>query len=263
MSTNTARRLRRDHTTAEQQLWSRLRDRQLEGHKFRRQVPRGPFVVDFACLDSKLVVELDGGQHADPVHNEEDRKRSAWLQGEGYRVLRFWNNEVLENMDGVLATIVEALKDRTPPHPDPLPAGEREQKENPRPTGEGEGEGRAQPMPKRRNPTDAELQLWSAIRRRQLEGHKFRRQVPLGPFIVDFACYDARLVIELDDSQHADSQDEDSARMQWLESRGFRVVRFWNNEVLENMGGVLATIVEALKDRKPPHPGPLPVGERE
>ena len=125
MLKDTARHLRRDQTTAEQRLWARLRDRQLAGYKFRRQVPRGPFIVDFACLDSRLVVELDGGQHADAVQSEEDRKRTAWLQVEGYCVVRFWNHDVLENMEGVLATIVEALKDRKPPHPDPLPAGER------------------------------------------------------------------------------------------------------------------------------------------
>src|SRR3546814_2302829 len=94
MSKNSARRLRRDQTTAERRLWSRLRDRQLEGHKFRRQVPRGRFVVDFACLDSWLVVELDGGQHADPFQTKDDRKRTAWLEAEGYRVLRFWNHEI-------------------------------------------------------------------------------------------------------------------------------------------------------------------------
>src|SRR3546814_3816191 len=89
-----ARRLRRDKTTVEQRLWAGLRDRQLDGYKFRRQLPRGAFVADFACLECKLVVELDGGQHAEPIQSEDDRKRSAWLQAEGYRVIRFWNHEV-------------------------------------------------------------------------------------------------------------------------------------------------------------------------
>ena len=107
-----ARNLRRNQTTAELRLWSRLRDRQLGGHKFKRQVPRGPFVVDFACLRKKLVVELDGGQHSDPVQSAHDRERSVWLAAEGYCVLRFWNHEVLTNMDGVLARIAEVLKER-------------------------------------------------------------------------------------------------------------------------------------------------------
>ena len=111
MTPSKARRLRRDQTAAEQQLWLRLRDRQLEGHKFRRQVPRGVFVVDFACLRRKLIVELDGGQHADPAQSAADRERTARLETEGYRVLRFWNDEVLTNMEGVLAQIAEALED--------------------------------------------------------------------------------------------------------------------------------------------------------
>jgi very-short-patch-repair endonuclease len=269
-----ARRLRRNQTTAEQRLWARLRDHQLEGHKFKCQVPRGSFIVDFACLERKLIVELDGGQHAEPLRNEKDRKRSLWLEGQGYRVLRFWNNEVLENMDGVLLTIIEALNDS--PHPDPLPKGEREQQQDPRPAcgeregpqkhvgkREGEGKQRAQAKPTRRHPTDAELRLWSAIRRRQLDGLRFRRQVPLGAFIVDFACYDARLVIELDGGQHAEQSEADTVRTQWFESRGFQVLRFLHNEVLENMDGVVATIVAMLRDRVPPPPDPLPAGERE
>ena len=94
----------------------------------------------------------------------------------------------------------------------------------------------------RSNPTEAELRLWSRLRRRQLDGLRFRRQVPLGRFIVDFSCYDERLVIELDGGQHLESREEDAARTQWLESRGFRVLRFWNDEVFKNMDGVLETI---------------------
>src|SRR3546814_19052082 len=103
-----ARRLRRDKTTVEQRLWARLRDRQLDGYKFRRQLPRGAFVADFACLECKLVVELDGGPHAAPIQRDDDRKRSASLQAEGYRVIRFWTPEVPEHLDGVLATTLEA-----------------------------------------------------------------------------------------------------------------------------------------------------------
>jgi len=120
-----ARNLRLNQTTAEQRLWSCLRDRKLEGHKFKRQVPRGAFVVDFACLRKKLIVELDGGQHGDPEQGARDRVRSAWLESEGYRVLRFWNHEVLMNMEGVLGVIAQALKEWEAPHPGPLPSGER------------------------------------------------------------------------------------------------------------------------------------------
>lgn len=100
-----ARRLRCDATDAERRLWLRLRDRGL-GAKFRRQQVLGRFVVDFACLDRRLVVELDGGQHAESAA---DRARDAWLATQGFRVLRFWNPEVMANIDGVLAVVQDAL----------------------------------------------------------------------------------------------------------------------------------------------------------
>ena len=115
-----ARQLRRDQPDAEQTLWARLRDRQLCGAKFRRQHPVGPFVADFCCPQRKLVVELDGGQHAEEV--AADHKRSRFLEEQGYRVLRFWNHDVLGNTDGVLERIAEALSD---PHPFPLPGRAR------------------------------------------------------------------------------------------------------------------------------------------
>ena len=104
--------------------------------------------------------------------------------------------------------------------------------------------------------TDAELRLWSALRRRQLDGQRFRRQVPLGRFVVDFACYDARLVVEVDGGQHGERQDDDAARTDWLESKGFRVLRFWSDEVLENLEGVLAAIREAVAAYPPPQSSP-------
>ena len=128
MSKN-ARALRGRMTDAERKLWARLRNRQLAGHKFRRQVPLGKFVADFACYDARLVVELDGGQHAGAQYaglGEDDAVRQKWLEDRGFRILRFWNNEVLENMEGVLETIARTLEQRPPPHPDPLPQGERE-----------------------------------------------------------------------------------------------------------------------------------------
>ena len=97
----------------------------------------------------------------------------------------------------------------------------------------------------RRGQTEAEQKLWARLRGRGLDGYKFRRQVPLGRFIADFACYDARLVVELDGGQHVENGDDDAARTQWLKSRGFRVLRFWNQEIFENLDGVLAVIRQA------------------
>jgi len=100
-----ARALRRNATSAEQIMWRLLRDRRLYGIKFRRQIPIGPFVADFASITHRLVVELDGGQHAD---SESDARRDAFLASEGWRVLRFWNNDVMQNRTGVLGTIARA-----------------------------------------------------------------------------------------------------------------------------------------------------------
>jgi very-short-patch-repair endonuclease len=116
-----AHQLRRDQTDAEQRLWAKLRDRQLRGAKFRRQHPIGPFVADFCCPQRKLVVEMDGGQHAEDI--AADEKRSRFLEAQGYRVLRFWNHDLLRNTDGVLERIAEVLGD---PHPCPLPGRARE-----------------------------------------------------------------------------------------------------------------------------------------
>jgi very-short-patch-repair endonuclease len=122
--TGTARRLRRDQTDAERALWFRLRDRRLRGWKFRRQMPINRYVVDFCCESAHLIIELDGGQHAE--QRAADAERTAALEAQGYLVLRFWNNDVLRNMDGVLQTIVDTASPE-PPHPSPLPDGEREQ----------------------------------------------------------------------------------------------------------------------------------------
>jgi very-short-patch-repair endonuclease len=116
MSDKTARLLRINMTDAERKLWSLVRRKQLQGFRFRRQVPLGRYVADFACMSARLVIELDGGQHAD--RSEYDQHRTAWLNGNGFRVLRFWNDEVFTNADGVLETIRLALVD-PPPQPSP------------------------------------------------------------------------------------------------------------------------------------------------
>ncbi len=118
--TGIARRLRKDFTDTEAHLWRYLRNRQMEGFKFRRQQPVGSYVVDFVNLEKKVVIELDGRQHA--LHAK-DMIRDEWLRAEGYKVLRFWDNQVFNNLEGVLETIRDAL---ITPHPDPLPQGERE-----------------------------------------------------------------------------------------------------------------------------------------
>ena len=99
------RRLRRHRTAAEDRLWSRLRNRQLEGAKFRFQTQVGDFVPDFLCSDAMLIIELDGGQHRPEV----DAARTVALEAAGYTVIRFWNNDVMANTDGVLEAIRLAL----------------------------------------------------------------------------------------------------------------------------------------------------------
>jgi very-short-patch-repair endonuclease len=104
-----ARHLRRGSTDAERLLWRHLRDRRLSGAKFRRQCSFGPYVADFYCDAAKLVIELDGGGHAQTQQAEHDEARHRELKRRGIRQLRFWNNEVLQNLDGVLQVICEAL----------------------------------------------------------------------------------------------------------------------------------------------------------
>ncbi|GIK99373.1 MAG: hypothetical protein BroJett029_35820 [Alphaproteobacteria bacterium] len=106
------------------------------------------------------------------------------------------------------------------------------------------------------NATDAERKLWHQLRRKQVGGLRFRRQYPLGLYIVDFVCLPARLVVEVDGGQHAEQLERDAARTAWLESQGFRVIRFWNNEVLGNIEGVLHVIGENLPAERPPPPAP-------
>jgi very-short-patch-repair endonuclease len=121
-----AKKLRSNMTDAERRLWYRLRAHRFDGHKFKRQVPVGPYVVDFACLGRKLIVEVDGGQHAE---SQSDVTRDAYLKSLGFGVLRFWNNDVLKNTQGALEVILSTLEEspspgalRAPPSP---PAGER------------------------------------------------------------------------------------------------------------------------------------------
>lgn len=126
-----AREMRRRPTEPERRLWQRLRGKQLDGYKFRRQHPIDRFIVDFYCHAALIAVEIDGESHAN--QQEYDRERTAWLESAGLRVIRFTNNEVMHNMEGVLVTIIESCKN---PHLSPPPQGEEA---NSPPSGRGRG----------------------------------------------------------------------------------------------------------------------------
>ena len=124
-----AKRLRRDETDAERKLWMRLRDRQLNGLKFRRLQPIGRYIVDFFCSEQRLVTEIDGGHHADQI--QADQRRTEFLNKAGYRVLRFWDNDVLANTEAVLHKIANELN--APPHPALSLQGRGYKEDNPLP----------------------------------------------------------------------------------------------------------------------------------
>jgi very-short-patch-repair endonuclease len=113
-----ARTLRRDATEAEKKLWQHLRQPPFKQHHFRRQATIGPYFADFASHQFKIIIEVDGGQHSD---SRSDEVRTQYLEASGYRVLRFWNNDVAENLSGVLSTIDAAVNADRPPTPDPSP----------------------------------------------------------------------------------------------------------------------------------------------
>ena len=115
-----ARQMRSNMPQPECELWTALRAKRFESTKFTRQVVIGPYIADFVCRTHKLVIELDGATHTDPVRDE---RRTAYLEGKGYRVIRFWNNDVMTNLEGVLTSVSETLA--SPPLPNPLPGGER------------------------------------------------------------------------------------------------------------------------------------------
>ena len=122
-STSMARKLRRNDTEAEKRLWSALRSRQFLGLKFRRQSPVGEFIADFLCEGMRIIVQADGGQHAD---NPADTDRTVRLQAAGYHVIRYWNNDIMSNLEGVLEDLrgrVSAIAGQNP-SPNPLPRGE-------------------------------------------------------------------------------------------------------------------------------------------
>lgn len=116
-----ARHLRKNQTVAEQKLWKLIRYRQLAGHRFRRQEPIGFCIADFICYDKKLIIELDGSPHL--VNKEYDKRRTEWLNSQGFRILRFWDSEVTEDIDSVKKTILESLLLPSPPVGEGRPTG--------------------------------------------------------------------------------------------------------------------------------------------
>lgn len=117
-----SRKLRNNPTAAEKRLWLILRNRQLCGIRFNRQVPIGPYICDFVARAPRLIIEVDGGQHA--IDQASDSVRTDYLRAQGYSLIRFWNNEVLENIEGVAKVIERALIDRPSPNPSRKPGGE-------------------------------------------------------------------------------------------------------------------------------------------
>ncbi len=117
-----AQELQQRSTDAEQALWKRLRNRQLAGCKFRRQVPLGKYIVDFVCFERKVVIEVDGGHHQ--AHVSSDTVRTTWLESQGFQVLQFWNHEVLADPEAVQEALLGALQENSPsPHsPSPQPS---------------------------------------------------------------------------------------------------------------------------------------------
>jgi len=118
LQTAVARILRKQDKWAEKLLWQILRDRRFSAHKFRRQHPFGPYILDFFCVEAFLKIELDGGQHGHMEHRQADAERDAWLEARGVKVLRFWNSGLRREKQFVRDTIWQALQDRAP---DPLP----------------------------------------------------------------------------------------------------------------------------------------------
>ena len=120
MANERARQLRRDRTEAERRLWKRLRELKQVGFKFRQQVPIDHFIVDFACLSERLIIEVDGGTHSTDREVARDVRRERYLKDQGFRIVRVWNSNVGQNLEGVMDTIVAALHT---PTPDPSPQG--------------------------------------------------------------------------------------------------------------------------------------------
>ena len=330
---NIAKQLRKSMTDAEKILWFYLQKKQFHNLKFRRQQPIGNYIVDFACLEKNIIIELDGGQHNETHNIEYDAKRDEFLKSHGFKVIRIWNNEIFENIDGVLEYLERAIA----PHltspaegggtescnvrtqtlsDDMLPttfqakkggtedcdvpqfnnrASSNNSKQTPTTNNEqqipspligvensennliqsstidstqqippprrgrlGGGDTYTTKQEKksirniakqlRKSMTDAEKILWFYLQKKQFHNLKFRRQQPIGNYIVDFACLEKNIIIELDGGQHNETHniEYDAKRDEFLKSHGFKVIRIWNNEIFENIDGVLEYLERAI-----------------
>jgi len=124
MANEKARSLRRNRTAAELLLWKELRKLKAQGYKFRQQAPIDHFIVDFVCLTERLIIEADGGTHSTSEELERDAERENYLKDQGFQIIRFWNDDIYKNIEGVMDSIIAAL----PPTPDPSPQGGGEKK---------------------------------------------------------------------------------------------------------------------------------------
>ena len=122
-----SRQLRKNMTPQERKLWYIIKNRQFNGYRFRRQFPLGQYIVDFICREKKIIIEIDGGQHNEIKNIQYDNERTEYLISEGYKVLRFWNNDIDKNIGGVYEKLKEAFEiggNITPPQPSPAREGE-------------------------------------------------------------------------------------------------------------------------------------------
>jgi very-short-patch-repair endonuclease len=114
--TEAARKLRRKQTEEEKRLWFKLRENQAGGFKFRRQEPIGKYIVDFVNLENKVIIEIDGRVHQDTETRKNDRQRTVWFNSEGYKVIRFWNSTIINDLNSVVNKIIEEVRQRTHTH---------------------------------------------------------------------------------------------------------------------------------------------------
>ncbi len=258
-----AKEMRKNPTPAEKVLWEGLRKRNLD-HRYRRQHPIADYIVDFVCLEKELIVEVDGEVHE--YQFKKDAERQLVLeQKKGYTVLRFSNEEVLNDLDKVLSEIALQLNLKTNSPFDGVVKVDFPTSQSDHPLAPSQGGGMDSVVPKyvtsdskiyglllerakemRQNPTPAEKVLWEGLRKRNLD-HRFRRQHPIAEYIVDFVCLEKELIVEVDGEIHQYQMDKDAAQQLLLEQKkGYTVLRFSNEEVLNDLDKVLSEIALQL-----------------
>ena len=257
-----ARALRQSMTEAEAFLWSKIKGESL-GVRFHRQRVIGRYICDFVSLEARLVLDVDGSQHFRETGQAKDKRRDLYLKSLEFRMLRFSNLDVVKNIEGVAAVIAGILEE-TPPNSPPYFVGGEIRPSPLRSRGELKGgylmkrkfnqlpsvspEMRQRARTLRHKPTLAERKLWQRLRMKQL-GIFFHRQRVVGRYICDFVSLEGRLVVEVDGSQHYTEagKKKDAARDEYLCSLEFRVLRFSDREVMNNIEGVLQVILEHLR----------------